>query len=145
MEVRIRHGKGTQTEAFARFHRIVCDQPFDDGGTDSGMTPPELMLSAVGCCAMHYAAEYLRARGVAFENIQLTVSAEKGGQPVRLTEIRIVVDVPGLTVRTRQGLIKAVEGCVLQQTLQNPPQMKVVMATSVAEGPSTAQPAGLAS
>lgn len=145
MEVRIRHGKGTQTEAFARFHRIACDQPFDEGGTDNGMTPPELMLSALGCCAAHYAAEYLRARGLPVEDIQLTVLAEKGGQPARLTEIGIVMDVPGLTVRTRQGLIKAVEGCLLHRTLQNPPPMKVVMAKSVAEGPSAAQPAGLPS
>jgi putative redox protein len=55
MEVRIRHGSDKQSEAFARFHHVICDQPFDEGGSDSGMTPPELMLSALGCCAMHYA------------------------------------------------------------------------------------------
>jgi hypothetical protein len=42
MEVRVRHGQGKQTEAFARF---------SEGGTDSGMTPPELMLSALGLTA----------------------------------------------------------------------------------------------
>ena len=26
MEVRIHHGRGKQSEAFARFHRVVCDQ-----------------------------------------------------------------------------------------------------------------------
>lgn len=35
----------------ARFHRMVCDQPLNEGGTDSGMTPPELMLSALGWTA----------------------------------------------------------------------------------------------
>ena len=64
MEVRIRHGKDKQSEAFARFHRVVCDQPFDEGGSDSGMTPPELMLASLGCCGMHYATEYLRARNL---------------------------------------------------------------------------------
>jgi hypothetical protein len=47
MEVRVRHGTGKQTEAFARFHRLLCDQP-SEGGADSGMTPPEVMLSALG-------------------------------------------------------------------------------------------------
>lgn len=145
MEVRIRHGKGNQTEAFARFHRVVCDQPFGDGGADNGMTPPELMLSALGCCAMRYAAEYLRERGLPLENMELTVSAENGEHPQRLTEIGIVLDVPGLTVRTRQGLIKAVEACLLHRTLQNLPALKVAMATSVVDGPSTVQPAGLPS
>ena len=53
MEVRIRNGRNNELEAFARFHRVVCDRAFEEGGNDSGMTPPELMLSAVGCCAMH--------------------------------------------------------------------------------------------
>ena len=81
MEVRIRHGKDMQSEAFARFHRVVCDQPFDEGGSDSGMTPPELMLSAIGCCAMHYAAEYLRARKLALDKIELRISAKKADGP----------------------------------------------------------------
>lgn len=136
MEVRIRHGQGLQATAFARFHRVVCDQPFDEGGMDGGMTPPELMLSAVGCCAMSYAAEYLRARALPLDKIELTVSAEKGGRPVRLTEIGIEVDAPGLSNRMREGLIKAIEACLLHRTLQNPPVMNIHMATSVAEGPA---------
>lgn len=136
MEVRIRHGKGKQTEAFARFHRIVCDQPFDDGGTDRGMTPPELLLSALGCCAMHYAAEYLLARGLPAEGIELTVSAEKGGRPIRLTDIGIAVVAPQLTNRTRQGLINAVEACLLHRTLQHPPALKIAAASAGSERPA---------
>ena len=68
--------KDKQSEAFARFHRIVCDQPFNEGGSDTGMTPPELMLSALDC-AMHYAAEYLRARRLPFDSTELRISAIK--------------------------------------------------------------------
>src|SRR5271166_5240199 len=116
MEVRIRHGKDKQSEAFARFHRVVCDQPFDEGGSDSGMTPPELMLSALGCCAMHYATEYLRARDLGLDDIELRISATKGGRPERLVEIGIEVDAPGLSTRRREGLIKAIEASLLDRT-----------------------------
>jgi len=128
MEVRIRHGKGKQSEAFARFHRIVCDQPFDEAGSDSGMTPPELMLASLGCCAMHYAAEFLRARNVMLENVELRVTAEKGGRPARLIEIGIEVNAPGLSTRMQEGLVKAVETCLLHRTLVNPPKLKICMA-----------------
>ena len=94
MQVRVRHGKNKQSEAFARFHRVVCDQPFDEGGGDTGMTPPELMLAALGCCAMHYASEYLKARHLAPAEVELPVTGEKGGRPARLTEIAIEVDAP---------------------------------------------------
>jgi uncharacterized OsmC-like protein len=139
MEVRIRHGNGKQSLAFARSHRVVCDQPLDEGGGDSGMTPPELMLAAIGSCAMHYATEYLRARKLALDNIGILVSATKGGPPARLVEIGIEVDAPGLTSRVREGLIKAVEACLLHRTLADPPRVKVSMANGVVEGVSTQQ------
>src|SRR5580700_7110316 len=115
MEVRIRHGRDHQSEAFARFHRIVCDQPFNEGGSDTGMTPPELMLSALGCCAVHYATEYLRTRHLPFDSTALRISAVKGGQPARLTEIEIEVDAPALGVRARDGLMKAIDACLLKR------------------------------
>jgi putative redox protein len=144
MEVRIRHGKDHQSEAFARFHRVVCDQPFDEGGSDTGMTPPELMLSALGCCAMYYAVEFLHARGLE-PDIELRVSAVKGGQPVRLVEIGIEVDAAGLSARARAGLIKAIEACLLERTLAYPPVVKVSMTTSVSEGPTEPRAVELAS
>jgi len=143
MEVRIRQGRKKDSEAFARFHRVVCDEPFDEGGSDTGMTPSELMLAALGCCAMHFAAEYLRTRNLAPDNVELRVYGQKGDQPARLNEIGIEVDAPGLSNRAREGLMKAVEGCVLHRTLLNPPRVKITMATSVVEGPAPARRAGL--
>jgi len=145
MEVRIRHGKDKQSEAFARFHRVVCDQPFDEGGSDSGMTPPELMLASLGCCGMHYATEYLRARNLALDDLELRISATKGGRPVRLVEIGIEVAAPGLSIRAREGLINAIKACLLHRTLADPPKLKVTMATLVTEGSPAARPADLAS
>ncbi len=144
MEVRIRHGKDKQSEAFARFHRVVCDQQFNDGGSDTGMTPPELMLSALGCCAMHYATEYLRTRRLPFDSTELRISAIKGGQPARLTEIKIEVDAPALSLRARDGLMRAIDACLLKRTLADPPNMKVSFVPLAIEGPSNTQPVSLA-
>jgi putative redox protein len=145
MDVRIRHGKNYQSEAVARFHRVVCDQPFGEGGSDTGMTPPELMLSALGCCAMYYAGEFLRARGLALDDIEIRISGAKGGHPARLVEIGIEVDAPGLNTRVRAGLMKAIDACLLHRTLADPPIVKLSMTTSVTEGPRAAQPVDLAS
>jgi len=136
MEVRIRHGQGKQSQAYARFHRVVCDQPFDEGGMDSGMTPPELLLSALGCCAMYYAAEFLQTRGQRVDNIEVKVSAEKGGKPPRLAEIGIEVDAPGLNDRTREGLLRAVEACLLHRTLMNAPKVNINLSETLAEEPA---------
>jgi putative redox protein len=136
MEVLVRLGKGEQSEAVARCHHVFCDQPFNDGGSNRGMTPPELMLSALGCCAMHYAAEYLRARNLPLDDVALGVTAEKGDWPVRLVEIGIEVHAPELSAHQQEGLLKAVQACLLHRTLLNPPRVKIGMATIVKEAPA---------
>jgi putative redox protein len=145
MKVRIRHGKNYQTEAFTRFHRVVCDQPLDEGGSDTSMTPPELMLAALGCCAMHYAGVFLGTRGLALDDVEIRISAVKGGQPLRLTEIGMEVDAPGLNTKARAGLMKAIEACLLHRTLADPPKVKISMTTVVTEGPSASTSVDLAS
>ena len=53
MEVSVRYAGGKKFEMTARGHRVVTDQPLDNHGDDSAMSPPELFLSAVGACAGH--------------------------------------------------------------------------------------------
>jgi putative redox protein len=103
------------------------------GGSDAGMTPPELMLSAIGCCAMYYAIEYLRARHLAEDGVEMRVVATKGDRPARLVEIGIEVDAPRLDARSQEGIIKAVKACLLHRTLLDPPKLKVEMAGLAAQ------------
>lgn len=39
---------GFAQEISIRSHRVVADEPEQDGGTDSGPTPYELLLAALG-------------------------------------------------------------------------------------------------
>jgi putative redox protein len=144
MRVRVRSGKGKRTEAFARFHRVLCDQPFDDGGMDDGMTPPELLLCALGCGAMQDAAEYLRSRRLPLAQVDLTISAVVGERPGRLMQIGIEVNAPGLTTRARHGLIKVVEASLLHRTFEIPPEFQIRLATPLAESDGAGPRDGLA-
>ena len=62
MDVHVEHIGAVQFEIKARQHVIACDQPEALGGFDEGMTPPELLLSALASCAAYYAVAYLRRR-----------------------------------------------------------------------------------
>jgi len=48
MEITVRHLGDAQFEAEARGHRVVSDQPADNGGYDEGLTPPEFLLISLG-------------------------------------------------------------------------------------------------
>ena len=130
MEVRVLHGPGKQIETIARGHRILTDQPSTEGGDDAGMTPPELMLSALGACAMHYAAEYLRARNFPIDHLEVHVTAGKSGRPVRLIDFEITVDAPHLDERHREGLLRAVDACLIHRTLREPSEVKINIVSS---------------
>ena len=131
MQVRIRPGVKNHTEAFARFHRVTCDKPFDDGGSDTGMTPEELLLSAVGCSAMQHAAAYLRSRGLSLDGFQLGVSAEPSDSG--LGQIAMYVEAPGLTAHKREAVLKSIEASPLFRTLAKPNGVSLGFLSRVAE------------
>ncbi|MGB0065595.1 MAG: OsmC family protein [Terracidiphilus sp.] len=128
MEVRIHQVDGVKFSIEARAHTVVCDQPQENGGTDSGMTPPEFLLGSLGTCAAFYAAEYLSTRKLATSGVAVSVTAEKLKTPARLGNFQIRVTSPvSLTAEQREGILRSVEHCLVKNTLLNPPQMEVVL------------------
>lgn len=130
MIVKVRCVGGKRFEMTARTHKVLSDQPFDNDGTDSAMTPPELFLSSLGACSAYYAEEYLRARGLPDEDLEIRISATKSEKPARIASLRIDVVAPGLTQRHRDGLLRAVDACLITNTLHTPPRLEVHVVAS---------------
>ena len=130
MEVRIRHLENVKFEASTRGHRVVCDQPLTNGGTDAGMTPPEMLLASLGTCAGHYAAQYLKLHSLPGGGLEIVVSAEKAKAPARLAQFRIEVTVPALDERHEAGLLRAVHACLIHNTLLGTPAIETVVKTA---------------
>jgi|SRR5579871_1244697 len=133
MDITLRYKGGKQFEASARGHYLVSDQPLDDQGADAGMTPPELFLASIAACAGYYAAEYLNARNLPSEELEIRAKALKGGKPARMVSINLDVIAPGLNKRHRDGVLRAVDACLLKNTLHFPPEIDVHVQSSVAE------------
>jgi len=130
MEVLIRHLGKVKFEATTRGHRVICDQPANNGGADEGMTPPEYLLASLGTCAGFYAAEYLKTRSLPTEGLEVKVSAEKAAQPARLAKFRIEVTTPELEARHEEGVLRAVKACLIHNTLVNLPEVETVVRTA---------------
>jgi putative redox protein len=130
MEVRVEHLGSVQFEIRTQNHRIISDQPVDDGGFDEGMTPPELLLASLGSCAGFYAAQYLRKNKLATEGTRVRVTCEKVKDPVaRMTNFVIEVDAPvELSAAQRRGVQEAVEHCLVHNTLLHPPKIELKVA-----------------
>jgi len=126
MEVIVEHLGDVQFEIKARQHTIVCDQPLKNGGFDEGMTPPELLLAALGSCVGYYAAQYMRKHKLLGQGTLVRVSAEKAKNPARMDDFQIEVDIPvELDAEHRTGVEHSAERCLIHNTLLHPPRIAV--------------------
>lgn len=132
MEITVRHLGGVQFTAETRGHRIISDQPVENSGSDAGMTPPELLLASLGTCAGYYAAQYMKARSLAAEGLEIKVTAEKELKPARLDRFRIHVKAPGVDASHLAGLERAVKLCLIHNTLAHAPSIETVIETAAA-------------
>jgi uncharacterized OsmC-like protein len=126
MEVKVSHLDRVKFSIQARSHTVLCDQPAENGGEDTGMTPPELLLASLGSCAAFYAVQYLKTRNLAESGVEVAVSAEKLKQPARLGNFNIQVVCPvALTEEQTEGLMRSVHHCLVHNTLLAPPEIKI--------------------
>ena len=132
METTVEYSGGVAFTVEARGHRVICDQPIENGGADTGMTPPEFLLASLGTCAAYYAVQYLRTRSLSAEGLRVRVSAEKGTAPARLTSFRIEIAMPDLEPKHQTGVLRAVNSCLIHNTLLYSPAIEIEFKTSIA-------------
>jgi putative redox protein len=132
VEVFVEHLGAVQFEIKARQHKIVCDQPPENGGFDEGMTPPELLLASLGSCAGFYAAQYLKKHKLAAEGTRVRVTADKLKDPARMDDFRIEVEIPSaVSDQHRNGVEEAIHHCLIHNTLLRPPRIALEVKTAV--------------
>ncbi len=133
LETTVEYLGGVKFEAAARGHRVVCDQPLDNKGTDAGMSPPEFLLTSLGTCAAFYAAEYLRARSLDATGLRVRVTAEKASGPARLASFEIEITVPTLSdEKHREGVLRAAKSCLIHNTLMHAPAIEITLKPAAA-------------
>jgi putative redox protein len=127
MEARARHLGESRFDVNVRDHHVICDQPRENGGADSGMSPPEFLLVSLATCAGYYAVQYLKGRALPSADLAVSVSAQKATLPARLGSFLIEVAVPGLDERHQVGVLRAVRSCLIHNTLLNAPAIEIVV------------------
>jgi len=127
MEVLAYYIEGSKFEVNARGHRVICDQPIDNGGADEGMSPLEFLLASLATCGAYYATQYLKTRGLPANELKVHVSAEKALHPARLASFRVEVVAPGLEERHQAGILRAVKSCLIHNTLLGGPSIEIAV------------------
>lgn len=125
--VSVRHESGTAFTAQCRGHAVRIDQPQDDGGGDSGMTPPELFASGLAACVGHYVAKYCARAGIATEGLHVECGWNTTDQPYRIGEIALKVHLPDLPGNRLAAIERVAASCMLHATLEHPPHVALTV------------------
>ncbi len=135
MDIKVTYQDGVKFNASCRGHNILSDQPLDNQGQDAGMTPPEWFLASLGACVGFYAVKYLETRQLDPTRLEISVTADKATDPVRIDHIRLLVKtgIP-LEARHQKGLERAVDACIIHNTLTHPPTMTTTILSLSAMG-----------
>ena len=120
-------GSGFAQEISARTHHLVADEPVSDGGTDTGPTPYELLLAALGSCASMTVALYARRKNWSLEAVTVRLShsrihaidcAECETKAARLDRVEWSLYFQGdLTAPQRARLLEIAQMCPVHRTL----------------------------
>ena len=118
---------GFAQEVIAGSHRFASDEPVSAGGTDSGPTPYDLLLAALGSCTSMTIAMYARRKQWALERVTVRLRhsrlhaedcAECETHEAKLTVIERDIALDGaLDEDQRARLLAIANRCPVHQTL----------------------------
>lgn len=120
---------GFAQEILVGRHRLAADEPAGAGGTDTGPTPYDLLLAALGACTSMTAALYARRKAWPLESVTVRLRhsrihaedcANCETKDVMLDRIDLSVEFAGpLTEEQRSRMLEIVERCPVRRTLES--------------------------
>lgn len=112
-----------------RQHLIPTDVDANDGGTDSGPDPHDLYDAALGACKALTVLWYANKKGIAVENIQVTIDRDKTQERAGTYKLAAVLSVTGnLTDAQRRELLSVADKCPIHKLMT---QVKTEITTTL--------------
>ena len=99
-------------------HRIVADEPEQDGGTDEGPSPQELLAASLASCSAITMEMYANRKGWDIDELAVEVDYEPAqrGSP---TKFQLTAHLPKeLPEEQRERLMQIMAKCPVHRTLE---------------------------
>ncbi|MDQ6920225.1 MAG: OsmC family protein [Candidatus Dormibacteraeota bacterium] len=111
---------------------LRADEPPQDGGTDTGPRPTELLLAALASCFTMAVAYVARKRGVELpRDLAITATGEYAGPRFRKMRIEASCSLP--RAELERLVREAVPFCWVSNTIKANPELEFAVAAGVTE------------
>lgn len=126
----VTHRGSHRFEVNVEGHHLVVDEGVAAGGRDAGPTPAELLAASLASCAAAYAEAYLSSHRLATAGLSVACHYRLSSDlPSRIAAIDITVTAQeSLSTDQRMAMLKAVEDCMIGNTLRTPPLIHIMVA-----------------
>ncbi len=124
-EITITLPGGRRVEAEVRGHKVLTDQPLDNGGEDLAPSPYEIFLASIGTCAGIFVQGFCAKREIPYENIRIRERLVRNAEGA-VTGVELDVDLPqDFPDKYREAVVKAIDGCSVKKTIAAQPVFQV--------------------
>ena len=116
---------GRRVDVAVGGHVVHTDQPLDNGGEDSAVSPFELFLASVGACAGIFVQGFCAKRGLPCDEIRIVERPAYDAQGT-LTQVELEVQLPAsFPAKYRDALLRVIDQCSVKKAIAAQPAFRV--------------------
>lgn len=121
MKLLVSYHGGTRFDIVSGRHRIVTDQPEEDGGQDAGMSPVELFVGSIASCVGYFVGRFCSRHNIPQDGLTVEAEWTMAEGPHRVGAVSIAIRLPHrLTHDQKERLLKVAHGCTVHQSIAVP-------------------------
>lgn len=126
MKLTVSYHGGTRYDIMSGKHRIITDQPVEDGGHDAGMSPVELFAGSVASCVGYFVGQFCARHGIPRDGLIVDADWAMAETPHRVGRIDITIHLPHrLTPDQKERLLKVAHSCTVHQSIAVTPAVAI--------------------
>jgi len=108
-------------------HKIITDQPFESGGSNTAPAPFDLFLASIGTCAGIYVKSFCDNRNIPADGIRIIQSHEWNQETGLPVNIKLDIQLPAtFPEKYRASLVNVAQLCKVKKSIANPPKFEII-------------------
>ena len=128
MKLSVGYQGGTRHDIISGRHRVVTDQPVEDGGQDAGLSPVELFVGSLAGCVGYFVGRFCERHHIPHEGLRVEAEWEMAENPHRVGRITLSIHLSHpLTAELKERLLKVAHGCTVHQSLTTAPTVDITL------------------